>query len=161
MMRAVSMASLTEGSKAYRTILLGGLSAGVLDLTAALVTSGLRGVKPIRVLQYIASGLLGADSFKGGLATATFGASLHFLIAFVAAAVYYGASRKLDFMMEQALVAGALYGIAVYLFMNLIVLPLSAVNKPPFTFTSLVTGLIIHMLFVGLPISLATRLYAK
>lgn len=160
-MRAVSTALFLEESKVYRAILLAGLSAGVLDLTAALVNSGLRGVKPTRVLQFIASGLLGPDSFKGGAGTAALGVGLHFLIAFVAAAVYYAASRKLNFLVEQAIVGGLLYGVSVYLFMNLIVLPLSSVNKAPFSVASLVTGLIIHMLFVGLPISLAIRWYSK
>ncbi|HWP42306.1 MAG TPA: hypothetical protein VNO14_03655 [Blastocatellia bacterium] len=78
-MKAGSKAALTEGSRAYRAILLAGLSAGVLDLTAALVNAGLQGATPVRVLQYIASGLLGPDSFRGGLGTALLGAGLHFL----------------------------------------------------------------------------------
>ncbi len=160
-MEAVSKAAVTRQSNSHKAILLSGLSAGVLDLTAALVNSGFRGVKPIRVLQFIASGLLGRDSFNGGVATAALGVGLHFLIAFVAAAVYYGASRKLDFLVRHAIVAGLLYGVAVYLVMNLIVAPLSAVNRMPFSLTSLITGLMIHMLFVGLPISLAVRRYSK
>ncbi|HXG64441.1 MAG TPA: hypothetical protein VNO70_04995, partial [Blastocatellia bacterium] len=108
------------------------------------------------------SGLLGADSYRGGPATAALGAVLHFLIAFVAAAVYYAASRKLKFLARQALVCGPLYGIAVYLFMNQIVLPLSAFpHQRAFSLSSFVTGLVIHMLFVGLPIALAVRRYSK
>jgi len=131
------------------------LIAGVLDLTAALVTNGLRGLKPVRVLQAIASGLLGLDSYKGGLKTAALGVVLHFIIATAAAAIYYAASRKLKFLVRQAIVCGLLYGIAVYFFMNLVVLPLSAFpHKVSFPLSSLVTGLIVHMLCVGLPISL-------
>ncbi len=48
------------------------------------------GMSPIQVLQYIASGALGSDAFKGGLATAALGAALHFFIAFVVANGVFG-----------------------------------------------------------------------
>src|SRR5216684_4649133 len=82
-------------SRAFDTIFWGGLTAGVLDSIDAVITFGLKGMNSIQVLQYIASGALGGDAFKGGLATAALGAALHFFIAFVVAAVYYTASRKL------------------------------------------------------------------
>jgi len=65
------------------------LLAGTLDAIDGMVAFGLKGMNPIQVLQYIASGLLGVDSFKGGLATAGLGALLHYFIAFVVALVYY------------------------------------------------------------------------
>ena len=63
-------------------------------------------MNPIQVLQYIASGLLGADSFKGGLATAGLGALLHYFIAFVVALVYYTFGRKLSALHKQAVTWG-------------------------------------------------------
>jgi hypothetical protein len=130
-------------------------------LTAAFVNSGLRGVAPDRVLRYIASGLIGRAASGGGVATAALGVVLHFLIAFAAAAVYYGASRKLRFLTDHAIASGLVYGVLVHFVMSLIVVPLSRVNKPPFSFASFVTGMVIHMLFVGLPIALSVRRYAK
>ncbi|MGH9844851.1 MAG: hypothetical protein ACREEM_39545 [Blastocatellia bacterium] len=157
-----SAAFSVEKSQAYRAILMGGLLAGVLDITAAMVNSGLRGVSPARVLQSIASGLLGADAYKGGFATAALGLALHFFIAASATAVYYAASRKLKWMTERAIVSGLAYGVAVYLFMSQVVLPLSAVPfKTNRTLATVATSLIIHMLCVGLPISLAVRRYSK
>lgn len=145
-------------ASAARAILWGGLTAGVLDLTAALVQSGLRGRSPVSLLQSIASGLLGADSFQGGAATAALGAALHFVIAFVAAAVYVAASRKLKWLVRRPVVCGLLYGVAVYLVMTFVVVPLSAA---PFKLGAspgaLATGLAIHMLCVGLPIALVAR----
>ena len=90
----------------YRSICWGGLIAGALDLAAAFVNSGMRGIGPLRVLRAIASGLLGADAAKGGLATAALGLVLHFFIATTATAVYYAASRKIDFLVQQAIVCG-------------------------------------------------------
>jgi hypothetical protein len=161
-MLAVSHALPLENTKAKRTILWGGLSVGVLDITAAFVTNGLRGISPIRILQSIASGLLGVDSYKGGFTTAALGLFLHFTIATGAATVYYLVSRKLKFLAEQAIVCGLLYGVAVYWFMNLIVLPLSAFpHKISYALGKVVTGLIVHMLCVGLPISLTVRRFSK
>ena len=145
----------------YRAILWGGLIAGALDITAAFVNSGLRGRSPIWVLQGISSGLLGADSYKGGFRTAALGAVLHFFIAFVACTVYYSASRKLEFLVHRAIVCGLLYGVAVYLVMYGIVLPMTFHRSFFHPFTAVVIALITHMLCVGLPISLAVRWYSK
>jgi hypothetical protein len=132
-----------------------------LDITAAFVNSGLRGRSPMWVLQSVASGLLGADSYKGGFATAALGAALHFFIATVATAVYYAASRKLKFLVRQAVVCGVLYGVAVYLFMNLIVLRLAFPLRISSTPAAVATGMTIIIFCVGLPIALIVRRYSK
>jgi hypothetical protein len=148
----------SQQSKAYQGILLGGLIAGTLDITAAFVDSGLKGRSPIVVLQAVASGFLGESSFRDGLASAALGLGSHFLIAFGAATVYYMASRKLKFLLQRPIVCGLFYGMAIYLFMNVVVVPLSAV---PFKFSyppsAVMIELAVHMLCIGLPISLAVR----
>lgn len=144
--------------KASRAILWAGLIAGTLDITAACITNGLRGMSPGRVLQSVASGLLGADSFQGGAATAALGLVLHFLIAFGAATVYFAASRKVSFLVRHAVVCGLLYGVAVYAFMNSIVVPLSAA---PFKIAYTPVGLTVHLLCIGLPIALAVRRFSS
>ena len=149
-------------NKALQAILAGGLSAGVCDILAAFITNGWRGVTPIRVLKSVASGLLGREAFQGGAGTAVLGLALHFIIAIGAAAIYYAASRKLTFLTRQPIIDRPLYGIAVFWFTNLIVLPLSAIPfKVSFKPSILVTGLIVHMLCVGLPIALAIRRFSK
>jgi uncharacterized membrane protein YagU involved in acid resistance len=80
----------------------------------------------------------------------------HFLIAVVAAAVYYMTSRRVSALIEYAVLCGLLYGIAVHLFMSFIVLPLSALQRP-FSGKFFAIQLVIHMFFVGLPISLIVR----
>jgi hypothetical protein len=148
---------------AFRVILWGGLVAGTLDLTAAFVSSWLRaGVGPVRVMQSIASGLLGAASFTGGAKTAVLGVALHFLIATVATAVFYVASRALRFLVERPAVAGLLYGVAVYSFMNFVVLPLSAVpQRGAPTLSGRIIGLLVIMFCVGLPIALIVSRFTR
>ena len=136
--------------------------AGTMDITAACINSTLRGGTPLRVLQSVASGWLGADAFQLGLKSAALGLVSHFFIATTATAVYYAASRKLPVLVRQALLCGPLYGIAVWLFMNFVVLPLSAVPfKNTFRLSTVVTGLLIHIFCVGLPIALMVRRYSK
>jgi hypothetical protein len=138
-----------------RGILFAGLLAGVLDITAAFASSALRGVGPVRVLKFIASGLLGPAAFQGGAMTAALGMALHFVIALGAAAVYWAASRVIVVLTRHPVPFGLLYGVAVYFFMSLVVIPLSAVPKRPFVLS--LQGIVIHMLCVGLPIALVLR----
>jgi hypothetical protein len=146
----------TSQPRALATIVRAGLVSGVLDLTDALVFYRLRGVRPVLILQSIASGLLGRAAFNGGAASAILGTLLHFTIAFTASAVYYAASKKVPFLRQRPVIAGLLYGGAIYLFMNRIVVPLSAVAKPrpPGTFATLTNGVLAVVLLVGLPIAL-------
>lgn len=137
----------------FDTVVWGGLVAGVLDAVDSVVAFGLKGQNPIQVLQYVASGLLGTSAFHGGLATAGLGALLHFFISFVVAAVFYAASLKLSVLYRKPLAYGFVYGAAVYLFMNYVVLPLSAVPKTPFSLSLFLNGVVGHGLLIGFVIA--------
>lgn len=139
---------------------MAGFVAGTLDISSAFVLAGIKGRPPIWLLQYVASGLLGGQAFSGGFATAALGGVLHFLIALGAATVFYVATRKLRILMERPVVSGLAYGVAVHAFMSLLVLPLSAAKVRP-TVSGVVTQLIIHMLLIGLPISLIVRRFSS
>jgi hypothetical protein len=155
-------ATSTMFSKAFLAIFWGGLACGVLDITQACIAWGLRGRGPGWVFQSVASGLLGPKSFQGGVSTALLGAALHFFIAFSAASVYYLASRKLPFLTEHAIIWGLIYGEIVFLVMNYVVLPLSAIHRvPKLTPALIITGPIGHLFLVGLPIALAVRRYSR
>jgi hypothetical protein len=154
---------MADKSRALRAILLGGLIAGTLDITYACVFSYVRrGTRPAVILQSVASGALGKSAFDGGAKTAALGLAFHFLIATIAAALYYLASRRLRFMITQPFISGPLYGIGVYLMMNFVVLPLSAIgSRPKFPLPALIGGLLIHMFGIGLTIALVTRKYSR
>ena len=149
--------SAAPGSKLLLPILVGGLTAGTLDLIAAFLTYGWG------VPRAIASGLLGSKSLHGGLATWILGVFLQLFIGCAAATVYCLASRKLRFLRDNFFVCGLFYGIAVFLVMNLIVLPLSAVpfKVGPFSVAVLIHGLLVHMFIIGLPISASLRLFSE
>ncbi|MDQ6829984.1 MAG: hypothetical protein M3081_14080 [Gemmatimonadota bacterium] len=146
-----------------QAILTGGLIAGTLDLTGACVVSYLRaGVSPERVMQSVASGLLGAPAYTGGAETAALGVVLHFIIATTWTTVFYLASRRMRFLIEQPIVAGVTYGVIVYLFMNFVVLPLSAFPQRTIpTLTSRAIGCAIIVVCIGLPIAFIVRRFAN
>ena len=155
-----TLAALPPAGTAGRAIFWGGLIAGAMDITAAFLVYGYFGLKPIPILQGIAAGLLGPRALAGGMATAGLGLFLQFFIAFSVAAVYYGFSRWMPFLIKHAIVWGALYGVAVYFFMNRIVVPLSAARKYPFSFEGMIIGVVIHIFCVGLPVAIAVRRFA-
>ena len=155
------MSFLQRNSDALRVIGWGGLIAGVLDISDALLFYGFRGVPPQTLLQGIARGLLGARAMQGGWPSALLGLALHFLIALTATAIYYAASRRLRMLRERPFVSGILYGVAVFLFMNIIVVPLSAIHRSPvamlrFNIVSL-NALLALVLFIGLPIAIVVN----
>jgi hypothetical protein len=152
---------LENSPNTMRAVLWAGFACGVLDITAAFIVYGFFGAKPVPLLQGIASGLLGPRAFQGGLAMALLGLLCHFVIAFGAAAVYFAASRAIPFLIQNAVVSGVLYGVAVYFFMNRIVVPLSAAAKRSFSLKLMIVGVIVHIFCVGLPISLSVRRFSK
>lgn len=141
---------------ALLAIAVGGLVAGTLDLLQACFLFGW-GIPLV-----IAGGLLGPEAAENGHAgTYILGVILHFFIALSAAAIYYGASRKLVFLRQNWLVCGLFFGIAVELVMRLLVLPLSALHiKGPYTLHDEIQGLLVHMVLVGLPIAFSVKRFA-
>ena len=134
-----------------------------------------QGVKRSRMLGYQSAlvmlfGLIGLEGggwiadlgWRVPFAVYLLGVFLHFFIALSAAAVFYGASRRLTFLKEHPLVCGMFYGIAVHLVMQFIVLPLSALHaRGPYQYHGFVQGLLIHMVLIGLPISFSVRRFAR
>ena len=140
-----------------RAVLLGTLTVGTLDALDAVIFFYLfRGTTPVQIFQGIASGLLGRASFSGGLRTTLLGLAIHYFIAFMVVLTFLVVSRRVSTLRRWPLWSGLAYGIGVWLFMNLVVLPLS-VGRPRFLAPIVTNGLLIHMFGVGLPSSLFAR----
>jgi hypothetical protein len=137
--------------------LVGGCAAATLDAASAFHAFGWNMPKGI------AAGVLGASARYGGAGTWILGLSLHFFILIVAAALYGIASWRWTFMRVNFLLCGVYYGISVFLFMNLAVVPLSAfpLSFAPFKVSGLISGMLMHVLLVGLPISISYRFLGR
>ena len=142
-----------------KAILVGGLIAGAFDMTYALLWfAGVKGAPLIRIPQSVAGGLIGKAAFDGGVGTAILGLGLHWLIACIWATIYVLAARRLfPDLLRKPIPYGLAYGAWIYFFMNWVVLPLGAMHtKPHFTpLDTWLTGLAIHVLGIGLAISLS------
>jgi hypothetical protein len=141
-----------------RPILVGGFLAGALDIGAALAQGASRGTAPSRVLQAIASGVMGRSAFDGGWTTALLGLELHFIIALGAATTFVLAARSLPLLRKHWALIGPLYGICVWAAMAFVIVPLSATPwTPQRTLNGMAMMILIHMTCVGLPIAWAAR----
>jgi uncharacterized membrane protein YagU involved in acid resistance len=142
-----------------RTLVAVALIAGTLDIVYAIVFSYFRsGTPPMRLLQSVAYGALGRDAYNGGAATAALGLGFHFLIAFVITAVFFGAASHYPWLTRRPLITGSLFGIVVYLVMNFVVIPLSRIGPRPLPpAIVVVTGVLVHMFLVGVPIAWGAR----
>lgn len=150
---------LTQPASATRSaqlaIVAGGLIGGTLDLLQACILFGWD------IPLAIAGGLLGKRAFTSGAGTYVLGVALHYFIAISAAAIYYGASRRLAYLRESWIVCGLFFGAAVEEVMRLIVLPLSALHAHgPYTLKDLLMGLGVHMVVIGLPIAYCVKRFS-
>ena len=138
-------------------ILATGLAIGSGDLAFAFAFWIPRGETPMRILQSISAGLLGGRSYAGGWATALVGAALHFCIASAFVLAFYLSARRYPLLTRHPLVTGSGYGLALYLVMHLVVLPLSAAGMPSFDDLSWVASSITVHVAIGIACCLSAR----
>ena len=78
-----------------------------------------------------------------------------------AALVFNVAANYVPVLLAHYILFGARYGIIVFAVMNFVVLPLSALPPRPFALAIAIWQLLIHIFFVGLPISIAAHSFAS
>ena len=159
--QTLAAASDHESGSLLYPVLLGTAAAGTLDILAAITVWTFRDVAATRVLQSIATGVMGKDAYSGGAGTAALGLLFHYAIMSVIVLIFVLASRRIDLLIRHPLLAGALYGVVVYVVMTYVVVPLSASPLKPPPPPQVFQGLLIHMICVGLPISLTAHRFGR
>jgi hypothetical protein len=133
-------------------VLLAWLLSGTLDITTAILYYvGLSGPRAERLLQGIASGVLGRQAFVGGVGTALLGLTLHYFIALIWTLVLFVVFRIYPRLRRLLVLTGIIDGVVVWFAMNLVVVPLSRVQHGPIQPVGAITGAIILVLCIGLP----------
>jgi len=122
------MSHTNEPGDVLAAIAMGGLTAGTLDIGAAVLISGR---DPVFILQFIASGLLGKASFEGGAGSAAYGMILQWAMSLVIAAIFTAAALRAHRLRRHWIAAGLAYGLGIFLVMNYLVVPFSAVGRFP------------------------------
>lgn len=135
------------------------LIAGTLDIILAFLESYLtNNIKPDIVLKFIASGFFGVVAFEPNLLFVIIGLLLHYTFTSIFTLFYFKINVLSECKTNNKYLSGIIYGLCIWLTMNVIVIPLSntpALNRPLMEIT---TSVIIQILAVGLPIALG---YAK
>ena len=150
----------SSGTRPGVAIAAGGAAAGVLDILGAFAVY--YPAAPAGILRSIAAGVLGTSAARsGGAGTAALGLLLHFVVACGAAAVFVAACRVAPGLARRPWLTGPLYGLAVFLTMNYVVIPWSAIGRwpGPWSRTTLLV-IAIHLIGVGPPIVFAARRWA-
>jgi hypothetical protein len=150
-------------SSKLSTIIWLSLLTGTLDAIAAIIIS-----YPVafgRIFRYIASGFFGKVAFTANYMI-FWGLLFHYLIATVFTVVFFVAFPLFKSILKNKYLTGIIYGLIIWVVMNIIVLPLTNVPKHPatahFSLLAAITSLAALVICVGLPISLvADRYYAK
>ncbi len=156
----INSLNLPKQQGALRTILWSGLVAGVLDSLAGVVVYYIWfGLNPLQVLQFIAAGIYGPSAINGGVYPILVGLFFHFVIAYAVAIIYFYAYPKISITGRYSIASGLVYGLGIWLVMNLLVLPQTNIPKSPFDAGLAAVGIIWHMVLVGLPIAIITNKY--
>lgn len=139
-------------------VLAGGLVAGTFDIVYACGFWALKRDVPVeRILQSVAAGLLGKASFEGGAATAALGLALHYFIATSMSFTYYLVAQRWSLLRQQPVLAGAAYGLLLYVLMNYVVVPLSRAGPGSKDPLWIGLSIAVHALLIGVPIALFAR----
>lgn len=143
-------------SKTIITIFGLGFLTGTLDGIAAVLWNYITNpkVSPNIIFEFIASGVFGRAAFTSGSQMVVAGVFFHYLIAFLFSAACYLLYPILDKRIGNKYIIAVMYGIIVWLIMNLIVVPLSKIGFHPIKFQIALIGLIILIICIGLPIAL-------
>lgn len=146
----------------FSVIVLVGFISGTLDgLAAAIMYYVQTGNDPLNVFRFIASGIFGAAAFSEGVPMALWGIAFHYIIAFGWTILFFRLARRFLFLARSWIISGMMYGIFVWLIMNLVVVPLSLapMKAGPKEWTAILKGVLILMVCIGLPISYSARKY--
>ena len=134
--------------RTIRTIAWATLAAGTLDILSAFVWTG----AVVRVLQSVASGPFG-DAVAEGPWGPPLGLLVHFAIMALMVTVYVLAAKRIPWLNRNWIVAGLLYGFALWIVMYWIVIPLRWPGSPSRDLVAVAQQLISHCILVGLPIA--------
>ena len=128
-----------------RCVFISGLVAGTVDIGAAAL---IYRINPLVVMRAIATGLQGAAAFKGGMGSSALGLGLQWAMSIVIAGIYLLAVRWIPRFRHSWVQGGILAGIIIFVVMNYVVVPLSAVGKiPRFSTLSFLENLAAMILF--------------
>ena len=140
-------------------LLLAAASGALLDLGIAMLFWAAEGVAPLRIPQSIAGWFLGDGARGGGAATALLGTAAYVLVVWAMARLYLVLVRQRPVLVAQPFLHGALYGMAMYLVLFHLLVPLLTAANPAANARPdwVLACLAAYAGVIGIPIACAAR----
>jgi uncharacterized membrane protein YagU involved in acid resistance len=146
-------------ARAAVAALAAGLVAAAAEMVIVIPAQASLGVPPVRVFQFIASGLLGKAAFASGAFGVAVGVAAHVLISLAAAAIYVVALVRVRSLARRPILGGAIYGLLIFLAMTFVIVPLSRIGAQPLPPPVLAAvSLAVHLFAFGVPLALVATL---
>jgi hypothetical protein len=144
-------------------ILQAGLITGTLDILSAFIYYYIKTGKTnfLVIFQFIASGIFGKDAGTGGTAMILAGLILHYAIAFSFTIFFFWLYPKIKVMSKDRILTAVVYGLFVWIVMNLIVVPLSNTVHRPFKIDGALINMGILIVCIGLPLSFIANAFFR
>ncbi|WP_316811476.1 hypothetical protein [Pedobacter heparinus] len=147
-------------NKTSTAILKTGIIVGSLDILLAFANAWFgSGISPTRVLQFIASGVMGEKAFQYSYGITLLGLAIHFFIAIFWTALFFIIYNRFKRIVRTPLLQSVFYGLFVWFVMNVLVLPLSNVPKSNFQWLEAIKSVVILIIAIGLPLVYFARQY--
>jgi hypothetical protein len=144
------------GKATMRIIVFSWLIVGTLDILSAFVDYYIATRKnPLAVLTYISSGAFGESALSGGAGMMVAGLFFPSFLSFFFPVFFFFFSTKVAFFLNRVL-TGIVYGIFIWIVMNLIVVQLSGAPHSPIPAMKplkVLKSMSILIVMIGLPLS--------
>lgn len=137
---------------------IGGYTVATLDMLVAMAYWAPHGVHPSRILQGIASWVLGPSAFMGGSATAVLGALFYGQLLWGVVALYHALAQRYPILLRHPFRCGAIYGALAYGVIFQVVAPLLTGVHGPLGLEWVTTCVLTYSFLVGIPCALFSRL---
>lgn len=159
-MSTIPSAKKTRTLASY--IIIAGLIAGTLDITAACIQFYIKtGKGPEPIFRYISSAIVGKEAYTGGTGIILLGLFLHYLIAFIWTILFFLLYPVIRNFSRNIIVNAFVYGLIVWSLMNLVIVPLTKITTAPIDFVKAIPGILIIIVCIGLPISILAEKHFK
>jgi hypothetical protein len=135
-----------------------GLLAGTLDISCAFLNAYIsNGVSPVRILRVIAMGFFGKEALTGGVMMPVYGLLFHYFIAYSFTAFFFWLYPNVKIMAKNIVITAIVYGVFIYVVMDLLILPLTKLPSIPFRIDKALIATGILIIAIGLPLSYFAR----
>jgi hypothetical protein len=137
-------------------ILTAAIVVAVIDGADAVIYTIVRGSTAERVFQFIASVVLGKESYDMAPWSTVLGILMHCGVALTLTAIYFALTGPIEKVTRNWFLSGFLYGLGTWIFINQFLFVLVGIKSsytalPPWP--GLLNGVLAHIFLVGVPIA--------